>query len=87
MEERWQWEEEGDVSSVGYLEGIIAVGKLGNFALPVMITLDAPMALATSKQTNPIGPVDTDTERKWTPQHDEPSEHRGSQCHSWLTVK
>lgn len=64
MEERWRWAEEGDVSSVGYLEGVIAVGKLESVVLPVMITLDAPMALATSKQTNPIGPVDTDTERK-----------------------
>lgn len=25
--------------------------------LPVMTTFDAPIALATSKQTNPIGPV------------------------------
>lgn len=31
--------------------------ELGKFALPVMTTFEAPMALATSKQTNPIGPV------------------------------
>lgn len=34
--------------------------KLGNFVLPVIRTFEAPMALATSKQTNPIGPVERD---------------------------
>lgn len=38
--------------------------KKGNFVLPVIRTFEAPMALATSKQTNPIGPVKKDGENK-----------------------